>query len=205
MFWLNWQSLARVATSRFSRRSIWKWQCPGLKLSVKPNLMNHPRRFQRQINFYDRVTPFAACAGEEKSWILIRKNLQFRSSKHLWFLFLSQELGENRQRTSLFSCMTSYLHIFVRPDESKSGTSFKVSYNRTRNNELSWSGHSEFTIKLRGMGRRVCLLSKLENTCLSKRKCCASFPKPIDENGSHFRISGTGCKGDYRQSKAEPM
>ena len=40
--------------------------------------------------------------------------MQFRSSKHLWFLFLSQELGENRQRTSLFSCMTSYLHIFVR-------------------------------------------------------------------------------------------
>ena len=58
--------------------------------------------------------------------------------------------------------MTSYLHIFVRPNASKSGTSFKVSYNRTRNNELSWSGHSEFTIKLRGMGRRVCLLSKLE-------------------------------------------
>ena len=48
--------------------------------------------------------------------------------------------------------MTSYLHIFVRPNESKSGTSFKVSYNRTRNNELSWSGHSEFTIKLRGDG-----------------------------------------------------
>ena len=58
--------------------------------------------------------------------------------------------------------MTSYLLIFVRPNASKSGTSFKVSYNRTRNNELSWSGHSEFTIKLRGMGRRVCLLSKLE-------------------------------------------
>ena len=44
----------------------------------------------------------------------------------LWFLFLSQELGEKRQRTSLFSYRTSVLHIFVRPNESKSGTSFKV-------------------------------------------------------------------------------
>ena len=166
-------------------------------------------------------------------------------------LFVSGVGGKQAKNIFIFLYDIISTH-FCAPNASKSGTSFKVSYNRTRNNEFSWSGHSEFTIKLRGMGRRVCLLSKLENTCLSKRispscrpirtmenmtsslsrskdaearqdasacakpqsvqvlnlicwKCCASFLKPIDENGSRLRISGTGCKGDYRQSKAEPM
>ena len=88
--------------------------------------MNHSKRCQTAAKPLRRSNAFCSMCGRGKIMNIDEKSLQFRSSMHLWFLFLSQELGENRQRTSLFSYRTSVLHIFVRPNESKSGTSFKV-------------------------------------------------------------------------------
>ena len=96
-------------------------------------------------------------------------------------LFVSGVGGKQAKNIFIFFYDIISTH-FCAPNASKSGTSFKVSYNRTRNNELPWSGHSEFTIKLRGMGRRVCLQSKLENTCLSKRISPSCRPIRTMEN-----------------------
>ena len=92
---------------------------------MKPNLWIILKDVKRQQNLFDGVTPSAACAGEEKSWILTRKvcNLDHQCIFDSSFCLRS---WRKRQRTSLFSYRTSVLHIFVRPNESKSGTSFKV-------------------------------------------------------------------------------
>ena len=76
--------------------------------------MNHSKRCQTAAKPLRRSNAFCSMCRRGKIMNIDEKSLQFRSSMHLWFLFLSQELGENRQRKSLFSCMTSYLHIFVR-------------------------------------------------------------------------------------------
>ena len=88
--------------------------------------MNHSKRCQTAAKPLRRIYAFWSRCRRGKIMNIDEKSLQFRSSMHLWFLFLSQELGEKRQRTSLFSYRTSVLHIIVRPNESKSGTSFKV-------------------------------------------------------------------------------
>ena len=88
--------------------------------------MNHSKRCQTAAKPLRRSNAFCSMCRRGKIINIDEKSLQFRSSMHLWFLFLSQELGEKRQRTSLFSYKTSALHIFVRPNEFKPGTSFKV-------------------------------------------------------------------------------
>ena len=88
--------------------------------------MNHSKRCQTAAKPLRRSNAFWSRCRRGKIMNIDEKSLQFRSSMHLWFLFLSQELGEKRQRRSLFSYRTSVLHIFVHPNESKSGRSFKV-------------------------------------------------------------------------------
>ena len=149
--------------------------------------MNHSKRCQTAAKPLRRSNAFCSMCRWGKIMNIDEKSLQFRSSMHLWFLFLSQELEEKRQRTSLFSYRTSVLHIFVRPNESKSGTSFKVFVVEPAVVNYPGLDIVIFTIKLRGTGRWVCLLSKLENTFLWKRisnewgktKSNKKSPRPI--------------------------